>query len=92
MTFEEWWGSKDLSGSHDLQKAFTAGAASRDAEIAELVADATRYRVLANSIWYIGPESFHCGEGGDLYGFDNKNITKDILDAAVDVLAKVRKP
>ena len=49
-----------------------------------LAKDAGRYRWLRDSIWYVGPDDFYCGEGGDMNEYENHNCQADTLDAAID--------
>ena len=63
----------------------------QDEEIARLTAerdaalvDAERYRWLRDSIWYVGPDDFYCGEGGDMNEYENHNCQADTLDTAID--------
>ena len=50
----------------------------------ELLRDAERYRWLRQSMWYVGPDNFFCGEGGDMNDYENHNYRADTLDAAID--------
>ena len=54
------------------------------AENAELAKDAGRYRWLRDSIWYVGPDDFYCGEGGDMNEYENHNCQAETLDTAID--------
>lgn len=54
------------------------------AERAELLRDAERYRWLRESMWYVGPDNFFCGEGGDMNDYENHNYRADTLDTAID--------
>lgn len=54
------------------------------AERAELKRDAERYRWLRESMWYVGPDNFFCGEGGDMNDYENHNYRADTLDTAID--------
>ena len=54
------------------------------AERAELLLDAGRYRWLRQSMWYVGPDNFFCGEGGDMNDYENHNYLATTLDAAID--------
>lgn len=46
--------------------------------------DAARYRWLRESMWYVGPDNFFCGEGGDMNDYENHNYRADTLDTAID--------
>ena len=86
MTFEEyqqipnkkWWQITDRG-------YWDAGAASRDAEIAELVADAMRYRWLRDNK---AKNNTHC------WHFQNGPIIPGLLtlDSAIDAVAKREWP
>ena len=52
--------------------------------IESLAKDAGRYRWLRDSIWYVGPDDFYCGEGGDMNEYENHNCQADTLDTAID--------
>ena len=54
------------------------------AERSELIRDAERYRWLRESMWYVGPDNFFCGEGGDMNDYENHNYRADTLDTAID--------
>ena len=54
------------------------------AENAGLAKDAGRYRWLRDSIWYVGPDDFYCGEGGDMNEYQNHNFNAETLDASID--------
>jgi hypothetical protein len=65
--------------------------AMQDDEIARLKSeneamrkDAERYRWLRESSWYIGPDSFHCSEGGIMESYDDKNTGSVALDREID--------
>ena len=64
--------------------ALTAELRRLRAENAELAKDAGRYRWLRDSIWYVGPDDFYCGEGGDMNEYENHNCQADTLDTAID--------
>jgi len=53
-------------------------------ERAELKRDAERYRWLRQSMWYVGPDNFFCGEGGEMNDYENHNYLATNLDAAID--------
>lgn len=55
-----------------------------EGEVARLKADAERYRWLRKSRWYVGPDDFYCGEGGDMNEYENHNCQAERLDAAID--------
>ena len=58
---------------------------------AVLKRDAERYRWLRQSMWYVGPDSFFCGEGGDMNDYENHNYMATTLDAAIDAaIAKAK--
>ena len=83
MTFDQWWATLETREQHRADKAlteeaFTAGAASRDAEIAELVAALKSVPDLINVVRMPNIE----------YVADNHNCAVEKLRAA---LAKVRK-
>ena len=64
--------------------ALTAELRRLRAENAELAKDAGRYKWLRDSIWYVGPDDFYCGEGGDMNEYENHNCQADTLDTAID--------
>lgn len=64
--------------------ALTAELRRLRAENAELAKDAGRYRWLRDSIWYVGPDDFYCGEGGDMNEYQNHNFNAEALDTAID--------
>ena len=64
--------------------ALTAELRRLRAENAELAKDAGRYRWLRDSIWYVGPDDFYCGEGGDMNEYENHNCQAETLDTAID--------
>ncbi len=61
------------------------------AENAELRKDAGRYRWLRDSAWYVGPDEFYCGEGGDMNEYENHNCRAETLDAAIDAAMEQAK-
>ncbi len=61
------------------------------AENAELKRDAERYRWLRDSIWYVGPDDFYCGEGGDMNEYQNHNCQAEELDHAIDTAMSAAK-
>lgn len=61
------------------------------AENAELRKDAGRYRWLRDSAWYVGPDEFYCGEGGDMNEYENHNCQAETLDIAIDTAMEQAK-
>lgn len=61
------------------------------AENAELKLYAGRYRWLRDSIWYVGPDDFYCGEGGDMNEYQNHNCQAEELDHAIDTAMSAAK-
>ncbi len=57
---------------------------AQDQEIAALRVDAERYWWLCASDWYVGPENFYCDESGGMHDYDNKNLSPDHLNTAID--------
>lgn len=53
--------------------------------------DAERYQWLRESAWYAGPDSFFCGEGGEMNDYKNHNYRADTLDAAIDAAMQESK-
>ena len=101
MTFEEWW--EDFVAEHDewryadsealRRAAFYAGAASRDAEIAELVAALESVEWTRLCEMPEGNRCCYCGalkKHGHVTGCKVANVLKRTTLA--QALAKVRKP
>ena len=71
--------------------ALTAELRRLRAENAELAKDAGRYRWLRDSTWYVGPDDFYCGEGGDMNEYENHNCQAETLDTAIDTAMQADK-
>lgn len=81
--YEAETGFKGLVHGSDYDTLRTANQ-RLDGEVAELKKDAERYRWLRESRWYVGPDDFYCGEGGDMNEYENHNCQAETLDAAID--------
>lgn len=87
MTLAPIQGKCPVCHQDSANTAFQAGAASRDAEIAELVADAARYRFLRK---FLSSKDLPILTGR---GERNEPDEQYAMDCVVDVaIAKVRKP
>jgi hypothetical protein len=93
-----WTATKELTpagtalmsvNQHD--RIVAAMATQPDAELVELRKNAARYQWLLASDWYVGPDNFYCGEGGDMQNYENDNFCSVNLNEAIDAkLASLR--
>lgn len=77
-------GPDDFANAEYMAKASPLVIRALLAERAELKRDAERYRWLRQSMWYVGPDNFFCGEGGEMNDYENHNYLATNLDAAID--------